>query len=157
MHTCIQQLLVALLNYLSAVYFSCLLSYCIEKRVWGFRHEERLLNEVSVMHLTHDRSNNHHTICVSQNSCRSAGKARRMRGNCFRSAGKVENPDFCFFEAEIRKHAIVCITSHRVEKGALKNTIGSYCRVLAQFHLFLSRYNDFIVFGSRSWFCVFWN
>ena len=30
---------------------------------------------------------------------------------------RLKNPDFCLFEAEIRKHVIVCITLHRVEKG----------------------------------------
>ena len=80
-----------------------LLLYCFEKRVWGFRQEQRTFTEVSVVHLTHDRSNNHHAICVSQNSRRSAGKARRMRGNSFRSAGKVERSRFLLFRSRRTK------------------------------------------------------
>ena len=67
-------------------------TFCIVlKNEFGFS-SRTTFTEVSVMHLT--RSNNHHAICVSQNSRRSAGKARRMRGNSFRSAGKVEKSDF---------------------------------------------------------------
>ena len=75
---------------------------------------------------------------------------------CF--SGRV--PGFVFsgihWEPKYGKHAIVCITPTQGRKGVLINIIGRYCRVLAQFRMFLSRYNDFIVLGSRSWFCVFW-
>ena len=35
-------------------------------------------------------------------------------------------------------------------KGVLINIVGRYCRVLAQFRMFLSRYNEFYCFGTAN-------
>ena len=55
---------------------------------------------------------------------------------------------FGFFGADERKHAIVCITPHWVEKGVSINTIGRYCRVLSQFRMCIFRWNGFYYFGG---------
>ena len=63
---------------------------------------------------------------------------------------------FRFFGAEETKICYSVYYPTYGRKGVLINTIGRYCRVLAQFRMFLLRYNDFYCLGvSRFRFSFF--
>ena len=71
----------------------------------------------------------------------------RMRGNSFRSAGKVGKSPFLLFRSRRTKTCYSVYYPIQGRKGVSINTIGRYCRVLSQFRMFISRQNGFYFLG----------